>query len=601
MRKTGFNRVWHPSERFLVLAGIGICFLYLLSVTWLKWGDLIIDTFRDVSVGTKILHGKVLYKDFFYEYGLFTPYFLAALFKIFGIKLAVLIACGIALALSACVLLYRIARFFMERFLALLCVITFLFVCAFANYHYRTIFTFVLPYSFASVFFIVFLLGALNFFIAFASKGRQDLLAGWALGMFMAFMARIDASLAAWVCFFMVAVVMRARRDTPQKGRLLALTMSPLALSVLAYAVFLATTGSWAGFLGSYGSVVRTANKNIFFLYVAGFDKVGPNLLVMVRSFFVSLFLVSLLAAGSRWIGSSPRRKGKIRLAPLPGILLIFLTFVSAQTLLEAFQQYRCLPLILAAGITWCAVRIHRGEDVQRNFGLLSLFLVSLALVSKRILDLAPYGYGFYLLVPGIVCYYIFFFEIVKRFFVGHIKDFPEALFSLFLLCFFSMYVVSYWGISKRAFAGKTIERRSPRGALYTYDDEESDVLFRTIDYLKANTAGTETVVALPEGEGINFFAERENPMPYLTFIPGTFLCQGEDVVLSEFKKHAPDYVVVVHRPTYEYGYLYFGIHYAQRLYAWVLENYRLVKVTGAPPFTSERFGTAIYKRLGPS
>src|SRR5439155_8780235 len=39
-----------------------------------SFGDLVIDSFRELTVPIRILHGQMPYRDFFYEYGPLAPY-----------------------------------------------------------------------------------------------------------------------------------------------------------------------------------------------------------------------------------------------------------------------------------------------------------------------------------------------------------------------------------------------------------------------------------------------------------------------------------------------------------------------------------------------
>jgi len=208
-----------PARRwaaFLPLAAAGACFLYLLAATWLKWGDVVVDTFRDAWAATRLLEGQTPYRDFFYEYGFFTPYFLAALFRAFGVRLSVLVSCGIGMTAALALLLYRSARFMTGRVPATLAVITFFFVCAFSHYFYPNIFTFILPYSFATTFFLLFLAAALYLFIAAGGAAQRPFIAWWALAMALAFCARPDMAVVAWAAFLAAGLV--ASRGAPPRS-----------------------------------------------------------------------------------------------------------------------------------------------------------------------------------------------------------------------------------------------------------------------------------------------------------------------------------------------------------------------------------------------
>jgi hypothetical protein len=63
----------------------------------------------------------------------------------------------------------------------------------------------------------------------------------------------------------------------------------------------------------------------------------------------------------------------------------------------------------------------------------------------------------------------------------------------------------------------------------------------------------------------------------------------GEDRILEDLRAQPPDYVVLVHRETGEYGLPLFGTHYAPRLLEWVRDAYEPVALVGAPPLARER------------
>lgn len=58
----------------------------------------------------------------------------------------------------------------------------------------------------------------------------------------------------------------------------------------------------------------------------------------------------------------------------------------------------------------------------------------------------------------------------------------------------------------------------------------------------------------------------------------------GEEPMLDALKASPPDAVVLVHRETSEYGVPFFGRDYGSRLYAWVRERYRPVKLWSLDP-----------------
>jgi hypothetical protein len=80
--------------------------------------------------------------------------------------------------------------------------------------------------------------------------------------------------------------------------------------------------------------------------------------------------------------------------------------------------------------------------------------------------------------------------------------------------------------------------------------------------------------------------------------MPPEIMIYGEDRILRDFEASPPDYVVVVHKDTTEYGYPFFGQDYARDFYAWVRNHYTRVRLIGRPPLQQRRnFGIELLKR----
>jgi hypothetical protein len=113
--------------------------------TWAHWGDLRIDTGRELYIPQAILAGKELYRDLIYPYGPLAPYLNAAIFYLFGTHLHVLYIWGIALVVVSALLIYFIAREYLSRLGSLVISVAYL-LLAFQP----GLFNLVLPYSYAA-------------------------------------------------------------------------------------------------------------------------------------------------------------------------------------------------------------------------------------------------------------------------------------------------------------------------------------------------------------------------------------------------------------------------------------------------------------------
>src|SRR5271154_27541 len=134
-------------EDRIAQAALLITLAALCTLTWRRWGYLPIDSGREMYVPAAIREGRRLYFDLWYPYGPLIPYWHAALFRVFGIHLGVLIGAGVSVVGIASVLLYSVSRAFLPVWLSFAAVFAFLlqaFQCDLFNY--------ILPYSYPAAY-----------------------------------------------------------------------------------------------------------------------------------------------------------------------------------------------------------------------------------------------------------------------------------------------------------------------------------------------------------------------------------------------------------------------------------------------------------------
>lgn len=128
-------------------AALLIVLIALSALTWRKWGYLPIDIGREMYVPAAISEGKRLYFDLWYIYGPLIPYWHAALFRLFGIRLDVLIGCGLSLVGITALLLYSVSRVFLPVWLSFAAVFAFLLQAFQLN-----IFSYIIPYAYPAAY-----------------------------------------------------------------------------------------------------------------------------------------------------------------------------------------------------------------------------------------------------------------------------------------------------------------------------------------------------------------------------------------------------------------------------------------------------------------
>jgi len=593
-------KVYSRSARlpFLISA---LSFLYLLKLSWLKWGDLIVDVGREMYVPFELSAGKLLYRDVSYLYGPFSPYFNAALFKILGTHLRSLIASGIISVILTCLIIYKIARTFLDRFLSTFAVLTFLFVFAFGQYVYFGNYNFILPYSYPAIHGILFSLAALYFFYRSLFKIPRYMPICPAF-VALTFLCRIEIAFMLTLSIALALVIygLSGRRPSGEMLRnFLIYVVLPVTCAVLIYALF---------FISSSG-IIQKSNlfdiwlKNIntdspFVQRLSGISDIAGNTLIMLKVFLYYLALYIFFGIAGLSMEYFYRRNSRFKKAALSltaGFIYLGLSFVFFKKFFSYDLQYRCLPLICLLAILISLWKYIKMKEKAEYLFMLTLSAFSLFLASRMLFSVWAGHYGFYLLVPGMLIYYIFFFKIVAA---GINPALGRRFFKLGFLWISILFIISHFNISKFCYLQRTLKVSSARGNLYVFNNERERRCKELIEFLNTQTGKGESLVVFPEGLTINFLSGRENPLYYYIYLPMDLAKPGvSESIISQMKDKHVDYVALLQRDTTEYGYAVFGRDYGERIWEYILENYTLHKQFGPFPFTTQDFGIALFRR----
>src|SRR5215813_4364396 len=148
-------------------SAIVLVFAAMLVVSWRRWISPVTDSGREMDLPLRLMNGELLYRDVYYLYPPFSPYFHSFLYRIFGAVLVVWMC-------------YRIARRLMTPSESALAVIAVILVCVF-----KPAGNLIWPYAFAALHSMVFALGALLLALRYAEneKRRELVAAGVLLGL----------------------------------------------------------------------------------------------------------------------------------------------------------------------------------------------------------------------------------------------------------------------------------------------------------------------------------------------------------------------------------------------------------------------------------
>jgi hypothetical protein len=586
----------NPIPDIISLGVLAAVFIYLVSRTWNKWGNLIIDTPRELWLPAQLLQGKLLYKDIFYIYGPFAPYLAALAYAIFGVHITTAAGCGMLVTALTALCLYKISRLFLNEIESALVILTFLFVYAFGFYVFSGIFNFILAYSLASTLLTLFSSLALYLFLKYILTSRIIYLWLWAIAMSGGFLCRIDLAGLLWAGFALLGALLILKQGSFLK--IAFFLAMPVFIALLVYYIFLAATGAFFEFrqgVFDYLRLALTDKSAVFGLQMSGLDNLGVNLTLAINSFILYFAVVLIFALSCRLLSfwsDDKNPEGEI-------ILMVFLAFVVFIIAREYFATllYRPVPFILAWTACLSFRRMMLGQDFEKNMLFLSVSLIPLLLSLRVALNATAYKYGFYLLPLGLIGYFLFFLRSVKNFLASHLKLNPQAL-SASLFSFFLLILIPSWDISLWMYNNKDLRVTSPQGNLFCWRSQQSIFFWQAVDYLAKNTPQESSVVVFPEGVSINFFTNRQMPLKYYSFLPQDIKIYGEDNLIVQLRQAKVDYIVIQSRDTMEYGYAGFGFDYAERILLFIKENYQQVRQFGAFPNASPtEMGVVIFKR----
>jgi hypothetical protein len=229
-------------------------------------------------------------------------------------------------------------------------------------------------------------------------------------------------------------------------------------------------------------------------------------------------------------------------------------------------------------------------EPPMGDFSLLALYGVTLAMTARIILNVSVLYYGFCLLAPAVVCYFVFFTKYIPavmaapmaalndRYLARRIDDDGSILraYVAALCVFFAAMSLPLVSLSYKMYEKKSVVVDTPRGRIITYNDEISHLFWGVVEYVNKYTPADARVVVIPQGLGVNYLTGRENPLKHFDLNPLNLALIGEDEYIEGLKNSRVE--CIIHLKSIDsdgFGYKGFGVGYGRKINAWIMANYR--------------------------
>jgi hypothetical protein len=564
----------------LPTVAIAAAFVHALSAGWRRWGDLIVDTGRELDLPRRLAEGQLLYRDARYYYGPLAPYVNAALYRVFGVHLDVLVWAGIASAALLCAALYRIGRHFLGRVGSTAVVVTFIYLCAFAHLYVGAIFNFVLPYTFAATYgacAAAWTLALLLDHVRSGGAGAFYLSTGC---LALAALTKLEAFIPAVAAHAVFAAAGGPRRSGSR--RLFGAGYAGAAGAVLGVYGFFALRVGPSLWDDNLAGVVN-AGSDRFVRTVMGLSHLGASLLAIVASVALLAAMLAVAYGASRLMASGVTLRLTTRRSGVAGWSLAAAAAISTFLLYRAFElhvHFRALPALMAAVIAYLAMlSIRRRENRAEWLPHLLLWVFGLACLWRIPLNSRPHHYGFYLLPVGLVCFAVLCFDYGPRLAGG--GEWASRLFSAAGLGMLAAGCTIAFSDSRQFDALHRSTLSTPRGELRIFDRwrfERSAVA--ALQRLPGNTR----LLVLPQGSGLLFFSGLREADTMFSYLPMEVAdLTADQNLLARWKDRPPDVIAFVGVPLTEFGSAGFGKDYARLSMEWILETYAPVSDLNAP------------------
>jgi hypothetical protein len=587
--------------RWLGPGVIGVAAFAMLCWSWRSWPDVLIDFGRELYVPWRLSAGQVLYTDIAYFNGPLAPYWNALWFRVFGASLSTLVASNLLILLVLGVLLYSILGEIGSRVGATVACLVFVLLFAFGQFLSVGNYNFVAPYSHDLTHGVLLSVVALFCLRLYHQRQRLVFVAAAGLTIGLLYLTKVEvfvAGAAATVIglgLTLLAERVNVLRLARLAGAFLVGAALPSAVALGLFSLAMPASQGLADALGHWRSASRPGVTSLpFYREGMGIDDIDAS----VSALLVSAFWYTVILGPAALVSLMLRKPGRHRLAAAAAAFVLVAGALGMRWRHIVWPDVaRALPLFVSVlALVWLVIFVRGVRRSEIDYPLilrLSVVIFALALLAKMILHARIYHYGFALAMPATLVLVLALVDWAPAA-IDHLGGYG-AVFRAAALGGVMVCTVVYIAVTGMQIRQRVVPVSSGADAFFA--DERGAVVNKAIEALRSRARPDQTLVVLPEGVMINYLTRHVNPTPYTVFIPVELAMYGEARMLASLQAHPPDYVMLVHRETPEYGVRYFGRDYARQIYTWVGQNFQPITVIGALPFHG-RFGILLMQRI---
>jgi len=585
-------------------------YAFLLSRSWLRWMDPMIDFPRDLYLAWRVSEGDLLYEKVANWYGPLAQLVQAAAFRLFGVGIDTIVWTNIVLTAVVVILLRDIFRTLGNRLSGWLAAVVFLGVFAFGHYTAMANYNFLAPYVAQSTYSFAGLVVVLWGLVHHLKSERPVWLGVAGLGLAVAYLDKPEALLAALGSlgiYFAVHFIREARMPVPAvdwpaavrwvrpasswlAGGFFSLWLPVfiyfLARGGLRYAILATNYAPYTVLASRFRHTIITEHSQLGFF---GFDQPWHNFLRQLWGGSLFVLVCGVMIIATRAWTRAPKssiRQGLLVVAIVTGGMGAWLAESQGWHWLDIGAAF-VFPVILAAIFTVVGSfrAAWKGEaDGRRLLGLAVVGVAAALMLVRMVLNGRIYHFGFFMMPLAVLW-------MVHLMVVEAARPVPNGLRTNRLLpAVFSALVLAGVVVLSRAnlqkYDQKNFEVGEGRDHFYTFAIQvlyNGQLLKDAIKAYKAATPQAQTLVVFPEGIAVNYHLKIRSPLAEMDFLPAGLAYANPAHVLEELKAHPPESIIITARDYAEFGVPNFGSDEASgsRLLTWVNEHYWLAAVEG--------------------
>lgn len=571
--------------KYSILVSFLIIFLInlFLFICYNGNATLFVDTSRELYVPMAMNDGGVLYKDIFNVYAPLGYQLNAIFLKLFGENINTFFNIGFINSTFILWGLFLLTKFVVKgSSLYKIAIVSFIAAsCLYCTSSTNYIF----PYSYSLVYALNAFIWSLVSTLYFVKKGNNKylylafLLYGVSVACKYEFCAFIFVLLGICIykqvpiktifisIFFMFLVPAVSLTDLFIKG----VTFEDLRLAIIN--IFLLSKAKSVNTLYEYlGFIPNLATLKISCLY---FIKTFFFFVLMFCSFYLFNCFNNFL---------SKRINKTVSLSVVVFLGLIFL-FIILKFLIPALVESNAFYFSWI-GIFTVILFLLKWKKILNKY-LFILFISAILCSAKCIFNISFNSYGTYFFPLLFICNLLYFSEIS----VSPDKNDKKVYRGLFIIItaiLFFLFSISNSERIKLIFENTKYDFY--KGYLYP-EKLYSNSIHSAIRYIKENTKPDDTVLVLPEGAMINFFADRKSHNKFYYLIPPNIEIFGEENIVKELEEDLPNYFVIQPMSFTNFNETYFCESFGNKICGLIPKYYE------PPIIFGKDFWIAIYKK----